>query len=208
MSTVTPAGQATPTPATVPAASAVPAPAAVPTPDPATPAAATPTITPATPSTAATLVPDKYELKLPNGSQLQPAEVEKVASYAKERKLTQEQAQDVLNTRSEAVSSYSEAQVSAYNERINSWKAASAADKEIGGVDYGKNVELAHRAMKTFGGDTLMQELEVTGYGNHPEVVRVFARIGKAMGEGRLINPGASGGGEKSRAEKFYGPKT
>lgn len=200
---------ATPTPNPAPAAAPEnPAPAA-----PATPASTQaapaepgkePTATPPTPPAA----PEKYELKMPEGSQLDAAAVEKVSSFAKENKLSKDQAQAILNRESDAVKSFSETQQAALKERRETWKTESSNDKEIGGEGFNKNVEMAHRALKHFGGEKLMQELEVTGYGNHPEVVRVFARIGKAMSEDKFVQAGAQVSGQKSLAETFYPTKS
>lgn len=152
--------------------------------------------------------PEKYELKLPDGSKLDAAAVEKVSSFAKENKLSNDQAQAILNRESDAVSSFSEAQQNALKERREVWKNESMNDKEIGGDNFPKNVELAHRALKHFGGDDLLQELEVTGYGNHPAVVRAFARIGKAMSEDKLVTAPGQVGNKKSLAETFYPNQT
>lgn len=176
--------------------SATPAPAAAAPAEPNKTDTATPSETPAPPA--------KVELKLPDGSLLDAARVEQISSLAKEKNLTQDQAQLILERESDAVKTFNEAQQNALKERRETWRTQATADKEIGGDALPKNVELAHRALKHFGGDALMQELETTGYGNHPEVVRVFARIGKAMGEDKFVAGGSAVTAKKSMAETFY----
>lgn len=67
---------------------------------------------------------------------------------------------------------------------IEAWAVASKADPEIGGTSYDTNVALAQLAVGKFGTPELKEAFETMGLGNHPEFVRVFARIGKAMAEG------------------------
>ena len=49
--------------------------------------------------------------------------------------------------------------------------------------DYDKNVELSKRAFKKFADQELIAFLEETGMGNAPLLTKVFANIGKAMGD-------------------------
>jgi len=153
---------------------------------------------------AKAVVPEKYELKMPDGSKLDQKHLESVSTYAKAKGLTNEQAQEFLNRESDAVKSLHDAQMAGLQERKTSWKKESELDKEIGGDNFAKNVELGHRVLKHFGADALIPQLEATGFGNHPDVVRLFMKIGKAMGEDTLVMPKSQGGGSKSLAETFY----
>ena len=65
-------------------------------------------------------------------------------------------------------------------------KVSTALRREWGG-DYDKNLELANRAAKTFGGAELMTALEQYNFANHPAFIRAFARIGRQMGEDDMI---------------------
>lgn len=151
-------------------------------------------------------VPEKYELKLPEGSLLATETVQKIEEFAKANKLSPEKAQELLVREDALLKSHVESQLSAHNERVESWRVAASKDKEIGGEAFGQNAELAKRAVEKFGSTELKQMLDVTGFGNHPEVIRVFARIGKAMSEDKIISGGAPPSApQKSIAEKFYG---
>src|SRR5688572_20896218 len=52
------------------------------------------------------VVPEKYDLKLPEGSLLEAAQMEKISAYAKEKGLSNEQAQELLERENDAVSGY------------------------------------------------------------------------------------------------------
>lgn len=57
--------------------------------------------------------------------------------------------------------------------------------------------------MDKFGSPELKQYLNETGLGNHPELVRIFANIGKAMSEDGLVT--GNSGGVKSAADVLFG---
>lgn len=61
--------------------------------------------------------------------------------------------------------------------------------------DFGKafdeSVDLAQRAAREFGGDSFLSWLDESGMGDHPMMVKMFAKIGKSMGEG-VINEGGT----------------
>jgi hypothetical protein len=91
-----------------------------------------------------------------------------------------------------------------YNERmIGSYTAGkkaendaiSKAEEAMRGEwkgDYDKNIELARRALKTFGGDDLVKILETVEIygiklGNHPAINKTFREIGMKIGEDNLV---------------------
>ncbi len=192
------------------AAPATPAVAVVATPAEATaPAAAAPAKTeavvdqpksePAAPAEPAKpAAPEKYDLKLPENSLLDATHVGKIAALAKANGLTNEQAQGYLEAESEAVATYVE-------QRKEAWKSEAIADPEIGGDAAKQNVELAHRVLERYATPKLKEELNKTGYGNHPELVRMLVRLGKEMAPDSLVIPGTQSGGKKSMEDVFYG---
>ena len=61
------------------------------------------------------------------------------------------------------------------------WMAQSANDNEFGGVNFRRNLELARTVIQRYGTKELVDLLERTRMGSHPEVIRLFWRIGKAL---------------------------
>lgn len=147
------------------------------------------------------VVPEKYEFTLPENSPIDDSRLQKIAAMAKERGLTQEQAQAVLDSEVDLLS----AQLEQFEQLKVKWADDAKADPEIGGEKFKENVELAHRVLKKFGSESFNSELERTGYGNHPELVRVFVKIGKQMAEDQMVIARAQGGEQKSAAELLYG---
>jgi hypothetical protein len=144
--------------------------------------------------------PENYDLKLPEDSLLDKSAIERTAAQAKEQGLSNDAAQEFLNRQSQALTDHVDKQSEA-------WEAAVKADPEIGGDNYGESVEMARRVVARFGNDALKKSLTKYGYGNHPEVVRFCANIGKAMSEDKLIQGATKpmSSKPKTAAEKLYG---
>jgi hypothetical protein len=146
----------------------------------------------------------KYELKIPDGSPLDASVLAEVEAFAKEKGISPEIAQAIVEKQHAAASAYATKLASEYEATKAKWVSAVQTDKEIGGEAFKGNVEIAHRAMKAFASDEFVSILETTGLGNHPELVRVFYRIGKQMADDKLVT-GAQAQPKKSAAEAFYG---
>ena len=149
--------------------------------------------------------PDKYELKLPENSVLDTSAVERISAYAKQKGLTNDQAQMLLERESDAVSKFRQDQVENLKTQSETWKSELVKDKEFGGEAFNKNAELAKRVVEKYASKEFVETLESTGLGNHPELVRVFFRIAKAFGEDSFVVPGAQGASKKDLADVFYG---
>lgn len=73
--------------------------------------------------------------------------------------------------------------------------ALETLKKEWGGEEGWKaNLTLADRALTQFGSPEFKKHLDDTGLGNHPEMVKMFVAIGKAMAEDTFVK-GKGGGG-------------
>jgi midasin (ATPase involved in ribosome maturation) len=145
--------------------------------------------------------PEKYELKLPEDSPLDPESIDKLKSIAKEHGMSNEEAQAFLENHSKAV----QQDIMAKEAR---WRSEVETDKELGGDKFKESIAMAERAVKQFGSESLLKELDKSGLGSHPEVIRVFARIGRAMADDKLVMPGQQSGGAKSMEDIFYGKQT
>ena len=69
--------------------------------------------------------------------------------------------------------------------------AASDALKAEWGAHYDTKLAQASRAARYFGGEQLIAVLNETGLGNHPDLVRAFARAGAFLGEDALRSGGS-----------------
>lgn len=151
------------------------------------------------------VVPEKYELKPSKDSKLDQAHVDGIAEYAKANQMTNEQAQKLLARDEQLMAAQVAKQEAEMKEVPNKWLELAKSDKEFGGDKFAESAEVSKRAMEKWGTPEFMQIMNETGLGNHPELIRVFVRLGKAMAEDKLVKPGAQVGGAKSPEDIFYG---
>jgi hypothetical protein len=147
-----------------------------------------PEVKPETLLGAAKIVPEKYELKMPEGSPLDKTEaITRVEAYAKANKLSNEEAQQLLEVENTAVKTFADKQQAQMHTLRTTWAEESKNDKEFGGDNFAQNVELSRRVVDKFGSAAFRAALNDTGLGNHPELIRMLSRIGKAVGEDELV---------------------
>jgi uncharacterized protein (DUF4415 family) len=152
--------------------------------------------------------PEKYEaFKTPEGIQIDQAVLERFSPLAKELGLTQEAAQKLIDFQSEYALHAQKTEQAAWDQMQTDWVNAAKTDKEIGGPAFNENVGYASKAIKQFGTAELKAAMDATGVGNHPEFIRVFAKIGKAMSEDKfLVSNAEVPASPKSWAETLFGP--
>lgn len=154
----------------------------------------------------AKVVPEKYDLKLPDGSALNPARVEKIALFAKENGLSQDEAQRVVERESDAVADFAKGQNENYERTKSQWLESSKSDSEIGGEHLKESVHVANSVIEKYGSTALRENLNATGLGNHPELIRMMVKIGREMGPDKLVVAGSETAGKpKPTAERVWG---
>lgn len=160
--------------------------------------------------------PDKFDLKIPEKAIISQDHVERIAAFAKEHGLTNDKAQAILERDNQLLAEdrarMLKEQETSMSKMQEGWLTTAKADKEFGGEQFDKNIELARRVLGKYGTpefNAILTDPKQGMFGNHPELVRVLVRIGKAMGEDSFVNPGANGGNKNSEsfADKFYGKK-
>jgi hypothetical protein len=137
--------------------------------------------------TEAKNAPEAYDLKPPEGIDI---DTDAFSEFARDADLTQDQAQKLLEKM--ATASMARQQAAAEQMR-QQWASDSKADKEFGGDKLPENLGIAKKAMDQFGSPELKSLLEQSGLGDHPEVIRFFFRAGKAISEDRTVTGNSRG---------------
>jgi hypothetical protein len=121
--------------------------------------------------------------------------------------LSQEHAQKAVEQVSAEVQTFVQEQQVAFAATTKGWVEVVKADPEMGGDKFAATIKDAAKPIDRFFTPAFKKALSDTGFGNHPELVRGFARIGRAMGDDTMVRPGADGGGpaRKSTADVLYG---
>ena len=154
--------------------------------------------------------PDKYEdFKTPEGTHLTTADLEKIAAHAKERGLSQEDAQKVVDRDSGILKAFSEDQKAAHDKMVNEGEDGLRKHPVIGGEKFDENIAVAKRAIERFADPEMVKFLDESGFGSNPHVVLMMHKIGAAMQDDKFVDgsPGKSAP-QKSAADLLFGEGT
>ena len=153
----------------------------------------------------APVVPEKYEFTAPEGLALDESVTGALADVARDLKLPQTDAQKVIDAVGpKVVASIQAANQQAVQAAIAQWASDAKADKDIGGAKFDATMAAAAKARDAFGSPALKSLLDDSGLGNHPEVIRLFAKVGRAIGEDRMVTGNAPPSSGKTAAQVLY----
>ena len=104
--------------------------------------------------------------------------------FAHQTGLSQNQAENVLSL----FSDIQEEEEKQRKQSIDDLKLSSEQDlQKEWGKNYDGKVDMATRAFAQFSSPELRSIMNDTGLGNHPEMIKVFAKIGEMLGEDSLV---------------------
>lgn len=150
-------------------------------------------------------VPDEYkDFNLPDGMELDQVAMDKFKPLAKELELTQDQAQKLVDFYNDGAKTSADESQTYYSDLMTEWQETVRSDKELGGQNFDASLSFARSALDAFATPELYEVFEATGMGNHPEVVRVFARIGKAVKDDMIRVGNTSTTGPKDPADVLF----
>lgn len=129
--------------------------------------------------------PEKYEAFKMGDNEISPEATTAFAELAKKHNLSQEEAQEFVNTFAPAV----QAQVQGYQRQ---WLEACRSDKELGGEHFNENMAVAGAGYRAYADNDLRAVFEASGLSRHPAVVRHFYRLGKNLQQDKGVAGGAS----------------
>jgi hypothetical protein len=169
-----------------------------------------------------------FDLVVPEGYSMDDSATKEFGEFAQEMGVDQGKAQQMLDRHLDSLGKALGRDQDSLKQTHESWAAESMNDKEFGGANLAENIVGARKVMNSFsspatdtdGKPVLHQEgamkghqmtkvevlLNQTGMGNHPEMIRVFHRISKAVSEDSFV-PGDMKPKEqkKSHADIMYG---
>ena len=150
-----------------------------------------------------------YTLTLPEGSQLDAQAVERTTALAKALGLSSDHAQKTLEFAHAEVAAYRQGlEAESAKVRHEAWPAETMADPEIGGTKFAQTNLDAAAARKALMNPEFDAMLNETGLGNHKEMVRFCAKVGRMLrGDTSFIRGEAPPPPqvEKTVAEALYG---
>lgn len=162
-------------------------------------------------------VPEEYDysaVKMPENMTLDKDMLGEFNALAKDQKMTQEQANKCIDLAVRLVEKQSKGIAAQYQQiqqaKIASYQQALNTDKEIAGAgkaNMDEYIDTAQVGYEKFVNQDLQNVFRETGLNYHPEVVKLFHKLGKLCEEDKLPNVSTPAGKEKSAAEILYGSK-
>jgi hypothetical protein len=133
--------------------------------------------------------------------------LEDLTNLAREKNLSPEQAQMLLERENKVLYDAEKARESLLAERRVAWKKQTMEDPEIGGSKFAETQDLVSRVISEFASPALKKQLDETGLGNHTELNRLIARFArKYIANDRAVFGDAGGGARQlTKAERWYG---
>lgn len=148
--------------------------------------------------------PDLYELKAPDGQEFDDTVLTEFAKVAHKLDLPEASAQEILDK----VGPVLQARALERHQALRAeWTESAKADKEFGGEKFKENLAIAKKALEKFGRPDFVKYLAESGLGDHPEMIRTFLKIGKAIREDIIVPGGGPVSAPKTPAEVLYGDK-
>jgi hypothetical protein len=163
-------------------------------------------------ATVAPGIPHSYQLTAPEGITLDPVAIEAATPVFRELGLSNEAANKLMPVAADFAKGITDRLnqqiVSEVQASRKAWLDSARADPEIGGAHWNRTIATAASALDALGftrGSPFRVLLDESGLGNHPEMIRAFHKVGKAIGEDSNFTRGQSASStRKGPAETLY----
>ncbi len=135
--------------------------------------------------------PEAYaEFTAPEGVELDAETLDVFKAAAKELNLPQAKAQQFVDMAAALAQKQAAAFTSQIEQTTAEWRQSSMADPEFGGTKLGESLKVAAAARDKFATPELTKFLAESKLGDHPEVIRLFYKVGQAISEDTTVLPG------------------
>lgn len=138
--------------------------------------------------------------------QLSKDELNLFVEKAEKLGLTKEQTQALLSDTIQDRVKTQESIQTQVNELKASWLDAVKKDAEIGGAKFTESAEYAKRALDEFGSKDLKEFLDGSGFGNYPELIRAFSKMGKMLANDKFVSGTPSVSNTPKPVHKLFYP--
>lgn len=150
--------------------------------------------------------PEKYDLKIPEGSKLKVTATERIARIAREQGLTNSEAQQLLVQEHEAVSVYEKEQNEELSRTKANWKKELETDPDVGGAKLKENSEDVRRGLEANFSKETIAFIDTLELGNNKHLFKDLLKLGRKLKDDK-IDSGKKNTSttRKSVEEVFYG---
>ena len=113
---------------------------------------------------------------------------------------TQEQAQKIVDIYAGLMTKQAKAAEENFVAAKAEWRESTM---KMLGANADKELAFAAKGRDAFADKEAMEAITSSGFDNHPAIVRMFIKIGRAIADDTVVD-GGKGGGEKSPADILY----
>lgn len=147
-------------------------------------------------------------LECPQNIDISDEKMHEFQTLAQEMNISGEQAQRLLDYAAAQTQHLQETTQKTQQKEIENLIKKAESDEEFGGTRMQESLITAQNALQALASDELIELLEDKGLGNHPEIIRLFYRIGQHVSEDKFISTNSGGSqNEKSAADILYGTR-
>ncbi len=141
------------------------------------------------------------DLALPKEYQTVPEVAADFEAIAREHKLSKEAAQALIDLDVQRL----QVQTEQHNRQRLAWREQIKQDDEYGKANFNRTLRSARTALLRFDpSGEVKQLLNLTGGGDHPAIIKMFAKINAAIAEDEFISGSGSNNKQKSLAERLW----
>lgn len=145
---------------------------------------------------------DLQGIQAPDGFVLDPALATEFLPLANELGLGKEGAGKLAAFQAQIQNKY----MTEFTKEVTAWEESARSDTELSKGNFDENISVAKAGMDALGAtDKVKELLRTTGLGNHPDIIRMFYRAGRQLGEGTNGGGNSGGGQTRSAADVLYG---
>lgn len=127
--------------------------------------------------------PRPIALKVPEGFVPDDPAIGKFSAMAAEYGLDEAKAQKLVDMHFDQLKALAETQAADHRKAVASWEKSVRDDPDMGGARFDETLERGRAAVRRFGDPKLVEFLDASGLGSHPEFVRFAAKVGAAIRE-------------------------
>ena len=148
------------------------------------------------------------DFSVPEGMQVDADALADFMPLAQDLKLSQDQAQKYVDIFAKGAERAAKANVKAWQDLKKTWNDEARADKDIGGEHYDDSIKLSKVFIKKWsqhtGNDKFWEALDSTGFGDHPEFIRLLTWVGNIVVDDDFDFGGSTGETPRTQAEIIY----
>ena len=129
-----------------------------------------------------------FDIDLPDDHLLSEGDQKEIAELAIKHDLSKEATQELADSRNQLLNDVADIFNNEKNKQEDQWKETLRKDKAYGGKYYNSTLDSAEKVLRRYGSKELTDVLNGSGYGSHPELIKMLARLGKTMSNDQILH--------------------